>query len=340
MWHRRHFLSGAAAGAICALPLGRALAQDAWAKVEENAKKEGALQVYSVIATSPVVAMVKAFEKKTGIRTEFLSVAKQNELREKVRVEQSASRFVADIMLTTVAQTTVISAEDKTIAPLPQVPAAARLRPDLKTSQPILPIAVTMNGILANTSLVKPEDMPRRWADLVDPKWKGKILMDDPRAIGGGYLMFYAMYEKLGKEFVEKLAAQDVLLTNEPREAIRRVARGEKALLLPVSLVDALDVKGLPVKAIVPEEGVVYNQFGATMLKGAPHPNAAALFIDFALSDEAQTLFANAGVGIATGDASKIARPEVQEFVNAKLWGTIDPLKQNEMMGNARAAFK
>ena len=172
MWHRRHFLSGAAAGAICALPFSKAIAQteDAWAKVAENAKKEGALQVYSVIATSPVVAMVKAFEKKTGLRTEFLSVAKQNELREKVRVEQSANRFVADIMLTTVAQTTVISAEDGTIAPLPKVPAAARLRPDLKTSQPILPIAVTMNGILANTTLIKPEDMPRRWADLVDPK--------------------------------------------------------------------------------------------------------------------------------------------------------------------------
>ena len=63
MWHRRHFLSGAAASAICALPLGKAFAQapDAWAKVEENAKKEGALQVYSVIATSPVVAMVNGF---------------------------------------------------------------------------------------------------------------------------------------------------------------------------------------------------------------------------------------------------------------------------------------
>jgi iron(III) transport system substrate-binding protein len=298
------------------------------------------LQIYSVISTAPVVAVSKAFEKKTGIRTEFLAVSKPNELREKVRVEQTAGRFVADVMITTVSQTTVINAEDKTIAPLPQVPAASRLRSDLKTSQPILPMATTLSGIMVNTTLVKPGEEPRRWADLIDPKWKGKILMDDPRSIGGGYLMFYVLYEKLGREFTEKLAEQQPFFSNEPREAIKRVARAEKAVLIPVTLADTLEVKALPIKAIVPEEGCLYNQQGATVLKNAPHPNAATLFVDYVLSEEAQSIFANAGLGMASGDAAKIARPDVQEFASAKLFGTIDPLKQNEMMANARAIFK
>ena len=111
-------------------------------------------------------------------------------------------------------------------------------------------------------------------------------------------------------------------------------------MLIPVTLADTLEVKALPIKPIVPEEGCVFNQQGATLLKNAPHPNAATLFIDYVLSDEAQAIFASAGLGIASGDAAKTAPPEVKEFVTAKLFGTIDPLKQNEMMANARAIFK
>jgi iron(III) transport system substrate-binding protein len=311
-----------------------------WAQTVADAKKEGVLQVYSVSATPPVVAVVKAFEKASGLRTEFLSVAKPNELREKVRVEQSSGRFIGDVMITTVAQTTVISAEDKTIAPLPQVPNAANVRRELQTVQPILPMALQLSGFMINTSLIKPEEAPQSWQDLLNPKWKGQILMDDPRSIGGGYLMFYALYDKLGREFTEKLAEQQPQLTNEPREAIRRVARGEKAILMPVVLADTLEVKGLPIKAVVPKEGALYNQQGTTVLKNAPHPNAAKLFLNFVLSEEAQTIFANAGSGITSGDAGKIARPEVKEFVTAKLFGTIDPLRQTEMLANARAIFK
>ena len=128
---RRDFLGAVAGGGfLSTLPIGRLAAQttETWAQIASDAKKEGMLQIYSVISTAPVVAVSKAFEKKTGIRTEFLAVAKPNELREKVRVEQTSGRYVADVMITTVSQTTVISAEDKTIAPLPHVPNASRLR--------------------------------------------------------------------------------------------------------------------------------------------------------------------------------------------------------------------
>src|SRR6187431_1910730 len=103
---RRDFLGVAGGGFLSTLPIGRLAAQtrDSWAQISTDAKKEGMLQIYSVISTAPVVAVSKAFEKKTGIRTEFLAVAKPNELREKVRVEQTSGRYVADVMVTTVAQ--------------------------------------------------------------------------------------------------------------------------------------------------------------------------------------------------------------------------------------------
>ena len=339
---RRDFIGGVVGSSLFPILNSQANSQsaDAWAKTVADAKKEGMLQIYSVSATTPVVAVVKAFEKASSIRVEFLSVAKPNELREKVRVEQSAGRHVADVMITTVSQTTVISAQDKTIAPLPETPNASRIRTELQTVQPILPFATMLSGFMINTNLIKPADAPRGWRDLIDPKWKGKILMDDPRSIGGGYLMFYALYEKLGREFTEKLAAQQPALTNEPREAIRRVARGEKAILMPVVLADTLELKGLPIKAVVPEEGCLYNQQGVTVLNNAPHPNAAKLFLNYTLSDEAQTIFGNAGSGTVSTNAVTIERPEVRELVSGKLFGTIDPLKQNEMLANARDVFK
>ena len=226
---RRDFVCGLAYSSLFPLiQVAHAQSSEEWTRIVADAKKEGIIQIYSVSATTPVVAVVKAFEKATSIRTEFLSVAKPNELREKVRVEQSAGRYIADVMITTIAQTTVISAQDKTIAPLPEVPNASRVRKELRTVQPILPMATQLSGFMINTNLLKPSEQPRRWHDLIDPKWKGQILMDDPRSIGGGYLMFYALYEKLGRDFAEKLAQQQPVLTNEPREAIRRVARGEK----------------------------------------------------------------------------------------------------------------
>lgn len=343
---RRDFVGGVLGSYFLGMPsIHQANAQPAgdWAKVLADAKKEGMIQIYSVSATPPVVAVIKAFEKATGIRTEFLAVAKPNELRERVRVEQSAGRFVADIMTTTVSQTTVINAQDHTIAPLPLVPNAVRVGDEFRTAQPILPMATQLSGFMINTSLIKSGDEPRGWRDLIDPKWKGKILMDDPRSIGGGYLMFYTLYEKLGREFVVKLAEQQPMLTNEPREAIRRVARGEKAILMPVVLADTLELKGLPIKAVVPTEGCLYNQQGACLMKNAPHPNAAKAFLNYLLTDEAQGIFANAGSGMVSGEAVKslkIVQPEVQEFVAAKLFGTIDPLKQNEMLANARDVFK
>jgi iron(III) transport system substrate-binding protein len=340
---RRSFLGGLVGSSVLSLPsFSQALAQSSndWASILEGAKKEGVIQIYSVSATTPVVAVVKGFEKATGIRTEFLSVAKPNELREKIRVEQTAGRFIADVMITTVSQTTVINADDKTIAPLPAVPNASKVRPQLRTVQPILPMATQLSGFMINTKLIPEGEGPTGWRDLIDPKWKGKILMDDPRSIGGGYLMFYVLYEKFGREFTEKLAEQQPLLTNEPREAIRRVARGEKAILMPVVLADTLELKGLPIKAVVPSEGTLYNQTGTTVLKNAPHPNAAKVFLNYVLSNEAQTIFANAGSGPVIEEPVEVAQPEVRSFVTSKLFGTIDPLKQTEMLANARAIFK
>src|SRR5215467_7781707 len=75
------------------------------------------------------------------------------------------------------------------------------------------------------------------------------------RAVGGGYVAFFVTAEKLGRNYHEKLATQDIQFTRKMREAERRVARGEMAIYMPFVLSDIQNLKGLPVRSVVPEEG-------------------------------------------------------------------------------------
>ena len=338
---RRTLLKGAAGGlALAAGPrLAAAQGSEDWSAVEAAGKKEGSLQVYSAYNGDAVPAIVKAFEARYGIRTDLLVPARPNELRERVRVEQSSGRFSGDVMFTSASQAKIIYAADKTIAPVPHVPNAARIRPGLETDAQIVSVMVNPSGFMINTALVPPAEEPKSWADLLDPKWKGRIMMDEPRNVGAGYLLFYVLYEKLGRSFVERLAAQKPIISTEPREARRRVARGEAAILAPLLLPDIAGLKGLPVKAVVPAEGCTYNQYGNTLLVRAPHPNAARLYMNFALSDEGQMLFARDGFGVAVQSVIDRLPPDVREIANAKLLGTIDPARQDEMLARAREIF-
>ena len=86
------------------------------------------------------------------------------------------------------------------------------------------------------------------------------MLSDDLRVGGAGGAMFEATYKAFGREFHETLAKQDVQVTRNNREAERRVARGEFPVYFPQQLPYALALKGLPIKMIVPDEGVVYAE--------------------------------------------------------------------------------
>jgi ABC-type thiamine transport system substrate-binding protein len=88
--------------------------------------------------------------------------------------------------------TTLQIAQDHVFDPYGPLPSLGHLKPEFASDDIRLPVFAIVYGILANTQLVKPADEPKSWLDLVDPRWKGKILSDDFRALGDGGVLFYA----------------------------------------------------------------------------------------------------------------------------------------------------
>jgi iron(III) transport system substrate-binding protein len=147
-----------------------------------------------------------------------------------------------------------------------------------------------------NTDLVKPEDVTSFW-DLLDPKWKGKMVSRDPGSAGtGGNTAFFYFNPQLGKEYLRRLfTEQNVTIVEDARQAAEWLALGKYAIYLLGSGNDIDEAKqqGLPVKDHYGpfKEGARIAAGGTgsvSVFNHAAHPNAAKLFVNWWLSKEGQ----------------------------------------------------
>jgi iron(III) transport system substrate-binding protein len=335
---RRTILGGLAASAALA---STASAQDAaeWAKVVEAAKKEGKLVIYTASIGSPFhKTVITAFEAKYGIKVELFE-ARASEVRERVRVEQAAGRFLGDLHHNG-STTTWLMTRDGNFQPRGKLPNEKNIVAPYAADDTKIPAEVISYLLMVNRTLVKPADEPKSWKDILDPKWAGKILSDDYRALGGGAVFFMVMHDTFGKEFHDKLAAQKPVFSRDLQASERRVARGEYPLYLPFSLQNLNNLKGLPIKPIVPEEGRPYVRFDLSVLKSAPHPNAARLFMNHYLEVDSQLVFANAGYNPVVKDVVEKTLPEIRPLLATKALGTTSPDKQDAMLELAKQIYK
>ena len=320
--------------ALLASSIPAAKATD-WDALTSRAKAEGKVTVYtSATASSVHEAIAAAFTKKYGIKVSILNL-RASEILERVKTEQASGKVFGDVFQNGVETYEAQNYQSERC----DVRNQASFRPDLKLADGAVPNFVLGYGIMANTNMVGADTAPKSWSDLLASQWKGQILSDDPRALGGGYIMFSTFQTQLSPDFNERLAKQQPTLSRDIGFMERRVAQGEFPIRIPQQFPNILRLKGLPVKLIIPDEGVPFLRFDLARLKSALHPNAACLFIDFLTSNEVQMMYANAGLVPAIKLNESQISPEVLPLVRAKLLGTGSLGTQEQMLRLARKLY-
>ncbi|MBI4286977.1 MAG: extracellular solute-binding protein [Chloroflexi bacterium] len=279
----------------------------AWSRVVAAARKEGAMTLYSYTFVGDLGHTIKsAFERTSGIKVEIIT-GRGSEFVTRIRTEQRIGQVVADVM------------EDSTShngnAKLQGALASAKELPELRKRDiwAVSPLAADPDAHLVayapyflspylNTKLVQPSEEPKSWADLLDPRWKGKMAINDPSISTGPYsvMLPVILSGALPADYAERLGRQDLRMVVSSRDGLEKLARGEVALNLVGSPFDAIEFvrAGAPMKALDMREGIVATVLVASLVKDSPHPNAARVFLNWLLSEEGQKAYSEAkGMG-------------------------------------------
>lgn len=147
------------------------------------------------------------------------------------------------------------------------------------------------------TDLLPEAEAPKTWTDLLDPRFKGRMVKAHPGYSGTIMTATYVLSQLLGWEYFEKLGQQDVMQVQSSTEPPKKLGQGERSLEIDGNEYNIfrLQDEGQPIKIVYPAEGTPLAVGNAAVLKEAPNKNAAKLFYSFLFSKEAQQLNSDFG---------------------------------------------
>lgn len=289
-------------------PLSRLAWQDDWDKTVAAAKNEGKLIMYTTVGTEVKTALSKPLKEKFGIDIEYVP-GRGAELTQKIFSERRAGLYLGDLYLAgattqiTELKPAGVLAPIKTLLLLPEVVDSKAYFGDKipfidKEGMYIIgPVLSVANALAINSDLVKTGDL-KGYADLLDPKWKDKIIMNDPSmsGTGGEWFMVTALFT-MTPNFHRQLVKQNPMITRDQRLQVEWVGRGKYSIALAPQkvLVAEFQKLGAPIKWVLPVEGLhVTSSQSLACLDQAPHHNAAKVFVNWLMSKEGLAIYSRA----------------------------------------------
>src|SRR2546423_1144271 len=299
---RRRLLHGTAAlgGAVFATRVVSAApaAEPVTDALIQAAKKEGKVVYYTSIDLPVAEKIAKAFEAKypgIAVRTERSGAER---IFQRIGQENSSNIHACDVVNSSDAAHFIVWKRDGLLLPYVPEDVATHYPAEHKDADgTFASFRVTLSVIAYNDTLVKAEEAPNSFADLLEPKWIGKIVKAHPGYSGTILTATYQMARDLGWAYFEKLAKQKLMQVQSSADPPKKLALGERAIMADGNEYNLFQLKeaGQPVEIVYPTEGVPLITGPNGIFKNAPNPNAARLFQSYMFSVEAQQLMVDVG---------------------------------------------
>src|SRR4051794_6525958 len=260
----------------------------------EAAKKEGKVVFYSSMDLPVGEKLGKAFEAAyPGISVQIERSGSER-LFTRVGQEFSSNIHAADFINTSDASHIISWKKNGWLMPFVPEDVAKHFPEAFREPDGM---AVTsrlyLSSIAYNTNLVKAEDAPKSYADLLDPKWAGKMVKGHPAYSGTIMTATFQLVRELGWSYFEKLSKQRIMQVQSSTDPPKKLALGERAVMADGNEYGVVLLKeaGQPVEPIYPTEGAPTISGPTAIFASAPHPNAARLFQAWLHTRETQQFF-------------------------------------------------
>ncbi len=296
---RRDVLQGAAAlaaGTVFASP-ARAEAPAPVAitpALVEAATKEGKMILYSSMDLPVGEKLGKAFEAAyPGISVQIERSGSER-LFQRLDQEFASNIRAADVVNTSDASHIISWKKNGWLAPFVSEDIAQHFLPEYRDPDGMSATSrIYLSSIAYNTRLLKPEDAPKSYADLLDPKWAGKMVKAHPAYSGTIMTATFQLVRELGWDYLDKLSKQRVMQVQSSTDPPKKLSLGERAVMADGNEYGVVLLKeaGQPVEPIYPTEGTPTISGPTAIFTSAPHPNAARLFQAWLHTRETQQFF-------------------------------------------------
>ena len=294
---RRTFLAASAL-----IPLGARVASAAppaesiTPALIEAARKEGKVTYYTAMDLSVAEPMAKAFEAKfPGIKVAVERTGAER-LFNRLAQETASNIKRCDVVNTSDAAHVITWKRQDWLQPYVTVEIAENVDPDQRDVDGTFVNQRThLSAMAYNSSLVKPEDAPKGFNDLLDPKYAGKLVKAHPGYSGTIMTATQQIARELGWGYFEKLAKQKVLQVQSATEPPKKLEAGERAIAVDGSdyLFWMSRERGAPIEVVFPVEGTPQISNPMAVFKAAPNPSAARLLFAWIMSGDGQEFIVN-----------------------------------------------